>query len=96
MGRAVIAMTAVRRGACVSRGKIADHPDVRPPTDVMVITSLPGCAVTQRENGSRIGCGGSTSGRDGSPNRPFVGGDSKLDRDNGGLGEPALPKGSPS
>ena len=30
-------------------------------------------------------------GRDGSPNRPFADGDANLDRDNGGLGEPALP-----
>jgi len=33
-------------------------------------------------------------GRDGSPNRPFADGDADLNRDNGGLGEPALPKGS--
>ena len=36
----------------------------------------------------------SVFGRDGSPNRPFAGGDADLFRDNGGLGEPALPKGS--
>ena len=41
MGRAVIAMTAVRRGTCVEPGKVTDHPDIRPPTDVMAITSLP-------------------------------------------------------
>jgi hypothetical protein len=33
-------------------------------------------------------------GRDGSPNRPFADGDADLNRDNGGLGEPALPKGT--
>ena len=33
-------------------------------------------------------------GRDGSPNRPFADADTDLDRDNGGLGEPALPKGT--
>ena len=31
-------------------------------------------------------------GRDGSPNRPSADGDADLVRDNGGLGEPALPK----
>ena len=36
----------------------------------------------------------SVLGRDGSPNRPFADGDAELVRDNGGLGEPALPKGS--
>ena len=33
MGRAVIAMTAVRRDACDEPGRNTDHPDVRPPTD---------------------------------------------------------------
>ena len=41
LGRAAIAMAAVRRRACREPGKITDHPDVRPPTDVMAITSLP-------------------------------------------------------
>ena len=31
-------------------------------------------------------------GRDGSPNRPSADGDADLVQDNGGLGEPALPK----
>jgi hypothetical protein len=34
-------MTAVRRRACREPGKVIVHFDVRPPTDVMVITSLP-------------------------------------------------------
>ena len=41
LGRAVIAMTAVRIRARVVPGKVTDHPDIRPPTDVMAITSLP-------------------------------------------------------
>ena len=41
-GRAVIAMTAVRRRACREPARNTDHSDVRPPTDVMAITSLPG------------------------------------------------------
>ena len=41
MGRAVIAMTAVRIGTLVQAGKVTDQPDIRPPTDVMAITSLP-------------------------------------------------------
>ena len=41
LGRAVIAMTAVRIGTLVQAGKVTDHPDIRPPTDVMAITSLP-------------------------------------------------------
>ncbi len=41
MGRAVIAMTAVRRRAFHDPGKVIVHFDVRPPTDVMAITSLP-------------------------------------------------------
>jgi hypothetical protein len=34
-------MTAVRNGARDEPGKITDLSDVRPPTDVMAITSLP-------------------------------------------------------
>ena len=34
----------------------------------------------------------SALGRDGSPSRPFAMSASQLDRDNGGLGEPALPR----
>ncbi len=34
-------MTAVRIGTLVQAGKVTDHPDIRPPTDVMAITSLP-------------------------------------------------------
>jgi hypothetical protein len=34
-------MAAVRRGMCDEPGKVSDHTDVRPPTDVMAITSLP-------------------------------------------------------
>jgi hypothetical protein len=41
LGRAVIAMTAVRIGAHVEPGKVTDSFDIRTPTDVMVITSLP-------------------------------------------------------
>ena len=41
LGRAVIAMTAVRIGARVEPGKVTDPFDIRPPTDVMAITSLP-------------------------------------------------------
>ncbi|MEY4379011.1 MAG: hypothetical protein RLZ85_892 [Verrucomicrobiota bacterium] len=41
MGRAVIAMTAVRIRAWVEPGKVTDPSDIRPPTDVMAITSLP-------------------------------------------------------
>jgi hypothetical protein len=36
-------MAAVSGRACVEPGKITDHPNVRPPTDVMAITSLPRC-----------------------------------------------------
>jgi len=41
MGRAAIAMAAVRIGACHKSGQITDHSKLRPPTDVMAITSLP-------------------------------------------------------
>ena len=41
VGRAVIAMTAVHIGALVQAGKVTDQPEIRPPTDVMAITSLP-------------------------------------------------------
>jgi hypothetical protein len=41
LGRAVIAMTAVRIRACDEAGKVTDLSVIRPPTDVMVITSLP-------------------------------------------------------
>jgi len=34
-------MTAVPRGMCVETGKITNHSKLRPPTDVMAITSLP-------------------------------------------------------
>jgi hypothetical protein len=34
-------MTAVRNGARDEPGKVTDRSDVRPPTDVMAITSLP-------------------------------------------------------
>jgi hypothetical protein len=34
-------MTAVRIRACDQAGKVIDLSDVRPPTDVMAITSLP-------------------------------------------------------
>ena len=40
-GRAVIAMTAVRIGAHDEPGKVTDLSDIRPPTVVMAITSLP-------------------------------------------------------
>jgi len=33
MGRAVIAMAAIRSGTCVAPGKITDHLDIGPPTD---------------------------------------------------------------
>jgi hypothetical protein len=41
MDRAVIAMTADRSCACVVPGKVTDLLGMRPPTDVMAITSLP-------------------------------------------------------
>jgi hypothetical protein len=41
LSRAVIAMTDVRIGAHVEPGKVTDPFDIRPPTDVMAITSLP-------------------------------------------------------
>ena len=41
LGRAVIAMTAVRIGARGEPGKVTDLSVIRPPTDVMAITSLP-------------------------------------------------------
>jgi hypothetical protein len=34
-------MTAVRNSAYDEPGKVSDRSDVRPPTDVMAITSLP-------------------------------------------------------
>ena len=34
-------MAAVRRGNCGSPGEFTDHSKIRPPTDVMAITSLP-------------------------------------------------------
>jgi hypothetical protein len=34
-------MTAVRNGTRDEPGKVTDRSDVRPPTDVMAITSLP-------------------------------------------------------
>ena len=40
-GRPGIAMTAVRRRACAEPGEITGSDEVRPPTDVMSITSLP-------------------------------------------------------
>ena len=41
MGRAVIAMTAVRIRTRVEPGKVTDQSDLRPPTDVMAITPHP-------------------------------------------------------
>jgi hypothetical protein len=41
LGRAVIAMTAVSIGAHNEPGTITDLYEIRPPTDVMAITSLP-------------------------------------------------------
>ena len=41
MGRAVIAITAVRVRPRVEPGKVTDLSDIRPPTDVMAITSHP-------------------------------------------------------
>jgi hypothetical protein len=41
LGRAVIAMTAVRIREHVLPGKVTYHSDIRPPTDVMAISSLP-------------------------------------------------------
>jgi hypothetical protein len=40
-------MTAVRRGTCREPGVTIDHSIVRPPTDVMAITSLPEPEVTK-------------------------------------------------
>ena len=41
LGRAVIAMTAVRSSACDEPGNAYGRTKLRPPTDVMAITSLP-------------------------------------------------------
>ena len=41
MGRAAIAMAAVRIRACHEPGEIFDRSKLCPPTDVMAITSLP-------------------------------------------------------
>ena len=41
LGRAAIAMAAVRSSARVEPGKFTDHSKIHPPTDVMAITSLP-------------------------------------------------------
>ena len=68
-GRAAIAMAAVRSGGRESPGMVFADSDIRPPTDVMAITSLPGFAVTQREIGDRIGCCSSCSGRVGTASR---------------------------
>jgi hypothetical protein len=40
-GRAAIAMAAVRNGRFDEPGEVTDLSGVRPPTDVMAITSLP-------------------------------------------------------
>ena len=50
MGRADIAMAAVRILACVEPGKVIDLSDLRPPTDVMAITSLPHSPRTRTNN----------------------------------------------
>ena len=54
LGRAVIAMTAVRVRTCVERGKVADLSDVRPSTDVMAITSLPLAPANHPVSGSPL------------------------------------------
>ena len=41
MGRAAIAMAAVLVRTYIEPGKVTDLSDIRPPTDVMAITSLP-------------------------------------------------------
>ena len=41
MVRVAIAMAAVRITTCLEPGKQTDHSVIRPPTDVMAITSLP-------------------------------------------------------
>ena len=53
-GRAVIAMTAVRIGAHVEPGKVTDLSDIRPPTDVMAITSLPHARANHPVSGSPL------------------------------------------
>ena len=50
MGRAVIAMAAVRVRTRVEPGKVTDLSDIRPPTDVMAITSLPLSLRTRTNN----------------------------------------------
>ena len=50
MGRAVIAMTAVRIRTRVEPGKVTDQSDLRPPTDVMAITSHPLSLRTRTNN----------------------------------------------
>ena len=46
-------MTAVRIGTLVQTGKVADLSDIRPPTDVMAITSLPHAPAQQLASGCR-------------------------------------------
>jgi len=41
LGRAAIAMAAVLSATRVEPGKVTEHSKIRPPTDVMAITSLP-------------------------------------------------------
>ena len=53
MGRAVIAITAVRVRPRVEPGKVTDLSDIRPPTDVMAITSLPRFPRTRTNNQER-------------------------------------------
>ena len=45
LGRAAIAMAAVRIRACHEPGEIFDRSKLCPPTDVMAITSLPDASV---------------------------------------------------
>jgi hypothetical protein len=55
LGKAVIAMTAVRIGALVQSGKVTDTSNISPPTDVMVITSLPHTPTNHPVSGFPLG-----------------------------------------
>ena len=60
IGRAAIAIAAIRHGTRVVTGRLFDRSHLRPPTDVMAITSLPKTA-KQNSKGNRrpddwLGC----------------------------------------
>ena len=67
-------MTAVRRGMWGEPGKVTDHPDIRPPTDVMAITSLPRTIPPPEMKSTRVARGAAPDsrklGRDAVPTLP--------------------------